>query len=477
MILSNLISKGLNFISVSVLAKFLSVFEFGFYNSLLSNALSVNQISDFGFSLSLQKNIAQFYSDTLNIKKLQQVLSTTFVIGLFINFFLVTIVYVNLDFFSNSFFKIPEMEEFIFPFLSIIIAQFLLQIPTTILLNIGNFKVYSKINTISSVLSLILSTTLTFKFGINGCIIAYLISTLINAFIFWFAFFSLLKHRGIRFYFSFSWESVNNILSNGFIYYIGNVLLGAIASIFTISMYSNFINLEGFAYIRISGSINALITMLPAAIIPVAFSFLALSNTNQNMVFKTMQIKWTSIMVFITTIVLILLIKPLILLFFKEDYLLGISIISQLAFINFIVVMQSVYVNFFLIRGESNKIGLIAILALIIHIIMLYYLIPIYGSLGYVISLLVPNLISHFITVYFEITNKKNILGYKDELRKFYLLFIPFVLTGFFILFFVEVNFYKNIFLFINSGLLLIVFFKKSVTKEELNYLRRQIKF
>ena len=474
MILTSMLSKLFGFFSISILSKIIAVKEFGFFQSFINSALYINQISDLGTTVVLQKNSAKYFLDEDSRVKFQNSLSIVFLIGLIANSFFVLMIYIYQNTFFESVLKIKDFNGFSSFFSVLIIVQFLLSIPTLILMNIGKFKDYSLVNTITSFLSFVITILGAYFFGIRGAIISYVVVTFINSIIFWTFFFKIIRNHGFTIKFFFSIGELKYVFTKGFIYYLGNTLLGAVVGLYTITLYVKYISIEEFGFLRIASSINAIITFLPASIIPIVFSYISLNSEEAVAKIKILQIKYISSIVFLLSIVIIFFLNNFILLFFKKDYLNSIHLVSQLLLINVVTISQTIFINFFIARTEGNKMGFVAILSLMLNILLLAVLLPTFKSNGYVIAFFSATIFSHTITVFFELKQNRTNKFLLNELGKFYLLFVPFFVSSFLCLFFFDESQMKKV-LFIVFIAFISLFAKFLVTKDEIIYFKSKL--
>jgi O-antigen/teichoic acid export membrane protein len=117
-------------------------------------------------------------------------------------------------------------------------------------------------------------------------------------------------------------------------------------------------------------------------------------------------------------------ITPLIEFLFSSEYNKGLELICPLIITNVIILMQGIFSNFLIAEGKMTFLGTISTISIILHIVLSFTLVPLYGNLGYVAAWLIPQSVSHIITSLKSLTINDFYKNHK-EIKMFYLAFIP----------------------------------------------------
>ncbi|MBP6302548.1 MAG: oligosaccharide flippase family protein [Bacteroidia bacterium] len=427
-LIANVFTKSIGLLSISFLSKIISSVELGLYNSYLNTSAYINQIADLGASTILQKSSANFKQDATSKINLEQKLSAAFFLGLIANIVLLTAILFNIDKFSHLLFN-QNVTDLTYLLVLITIIQFFFQMPSYVLMGIGYFKYYSIRNLLTSSISFIGTTVLAMSYGLNGAILGYMTATIINTIYTWRITFIILKKEGINFSIYTSFRHIKSLLQDGFWFYFGNTLLGAISGLFTITLFSQYISVEDFGFLRIAASINAITAIIPTALLPVTLTIISRKSNKDVFLIKSVQIRYVFSSIFIFTIVLLMFITPLIELLFSSEYNKGLELICPLILINVIILMQGIFSNFLIAEGKMTFLGTISTISIILHIVLSFTLVPLYGNLGYVAAWLIPQSVSHIITSLKSLSINDFYKKHK-EIKVFYLAFIPaFVFT------------------------------------------------
>jgi O-antigen/teichoic acid export membrane protein len=285
-LIANVFTKSIGLLSISFLSKIISSVELGLYNSYLNTSAYINQIADLGASTILQKSSANFKQDATSKINLEQKLSAAFLLGLLANIILLTVIIFNIEKFSHVLFN-QNATDLTYLLIIITIIQFFFQMPSYVLMGIGYFKYYSIRNLFTSSVSFIGTTVLAMSYGLNGAIVGYVAATIINTIYTWRITFQIFKKEEINFSIITSFEHIKSLLQDGFWFYFGNTLLGAISGLFTITLFSQYISVEDFGFLRIAASINAITAIIPTALLPVTLTIISRNSNKYVFIIKS----------------------------------------------------------------------------------------------------------------------------------------------------------------------------------------------
>lgn len=465
-------TKGIGLITISFLSKLITSIELGIYNSYINAAAYINQIADLGASTVLQKASA-CAKDSESKKVLEKKMSAAILLGGLSNLCILLLVTLNIEFFSQLLFN-QKPVDLTHLLILITIIQFFFQLPTYVLMGIGHFRYYSLRNIVTAFTSLLCVIVPAIFWGLRGAIFGYLAATLINTAFTWIITLRILKLEQIKISLNSSFSGLVQVLKEGFWFYFGNTFLGAIAGLFTITLFSKYISIESFGFLRIAASINAITAIIPSALMPVTLSVLSRHSEQDTIRIKSFQIRYVFGAIFLFTSLLLLGIKPVIDLLFNAEYEKGLVLICPLILVNIIILMQGLFSNFLIAGGKMKFLGTISTLSIVLHIILSYLLIPGLGNTGYLISWLVPQFLSHLLTTIKEFSSNQSYKKIK-EIKWFYLITIPALFITFYAGFLPISDPLRVYVLICIIPLYFIAFIKFAVSGQELTALNKQV--
>jgi len=381
----NLISKVINFLTLSILARFLGPAGLGIYNAVMSSTMSINQISDLGTGIVLQKESAKI-SDS-NKSRIGSLFLTTVTVQLVMNLIICTIVLIWPEYFFNHFFKDLGSIDLIYFSVPLIIFQCLAQLALTFIAGLGEFRFYSIRLMLTSMVTVIMLVLFLFLFSPNTitALIATIFSVLINIMITWYLVYVAAKRQGVRFVNSYWVNNLRQIRNEGFVYYVGNTLVGAIVTIVLVQLFAKHISLEDYGYLRIGSSLAAILGIIPAAIQPVTINFLSKDNLTGNSL-KSVQIRFLVFFIILITMLILIFLNPIISLLFGSIYLVGKDVILFLISIQIIILVSGIISNFLVASGHTSFIGVISTFSVLANLVLSIILIPKFGIYGFYIS-------------------------------------------------------------------------------------------
>lgn len=436
-IISNILSKISNLSILSFLSRLLSQSDFGKYNMFINAGASINQFLELGLNIQNQKFAAN--TNEQNNKKISNKIGVSISLILIINLlFLLLIILFKKKFISYFFQNYPISNIQLYLLVLLIYFESFNQYFNALIIGFGEFKLYNLKNIIYTLISLFLIIVSTFKFGFLGSIIAYLFATFLNLLISIFFILKIFNNNQIKITFDNFFEELILILKSGFIYYFGNTLFGALFGMTTIILFSKYLNLVDFTYLRFSGALNSLINFLPTSLLPLMLTYLSKSNKSELNFLKFLQLRYFLFFLVFTSLVTITFLKPFINFLFGNSYSSGATIISILILVNLFTQLTNMFSNFLIAEGKMNYVGIISFLSLLILMISMTFFIPKYGINGYLFSYLIIQSIS-FLLLFLkdddiDIFDKKNRI-----------IFNFFILTTIIIIFTILIKFYlKN---------------------------------
>jgi O-antigen/teichoic acid export membrane protein len=456
-LVSNLLVKFFSFLSISFLAKNLSVTSFGFYNVILAYGVSVSQLNDLGSGIVIQQVLAgQDESKLTKEKFIGSTLLFLFAINCLLNLFF----YFNFEFVQRHFFNNGSVSINYLILSLLVFLQFFSELPVRIISGLNDFKSYSYRSAFSSFVSLILIYIGSYLYGVNGAIYGYLISLLISLAVGWGIIISIFKEINFKLRITSFFYSIKLLLRKGFIYYLGNNLSGAILGFYVLNQFSNILSFDSYSFIRIGISISSILLIIPNAIQPVSITFLSdKSFEKSQIIVKTIQIKIIVMIIIAFVTVFIFFGNYFIQLFFGEKYINGANLILPILILNVYIISSSFISNFLISYGKRNFIGIVSVLGILLTFITYKIAIPKYGVMGFILGYSSGYLFGFVVNLIYEsiLVNKK----YNDKSGS--ILIIHFLIVTLFLLipYYLRISFNNSNFdtNFYNCIFCLIIFF------------------
>lgn len=382
-----MITKVLSFGIMSFLARVLNPTGIGVYSAILTSAASVNQICDLGTTVVLQRSGARI--NEIGPQAAGYRFTFIFLLQVVLNTLVSICIYFFPDFFNKSLlFNIGE-SSYIQSIGIIALFQILSQVPLTFLLGLGEFKTFA-IRTMLGNLIILLCTVIyviVFNSGIqqviNASIVAWVLNTVYTLYI--------LNRIFIRYQIPFSLKNLANettaIFKEGFVYYLGNTFTGALYNIIMLSLFSKYIGIGEYGFVRMAAAMVAILGILPAALQPVTMTFLA-SGSAQESQLKSLQLRYIAIFSFIATVAIIFLMEVAIRVLFGNQYVIGKPIFIFMTLMNMVILLSSLISNFLVAKGHATYIGVVSLGCAMLNILACIVLIPKYGLPGFFIAYL-----------------------------------------------------------------------------------------
>jgi O-antigen/teichoic acid export membrane protein len=382
---SNIWAKGLNFVLLNVLARFLNPTGFGLYNAIISSAASINQICDVGSTMVLQRSSARI--NELPQEKIGNRFLIIFLIQFIFNLVFTLAIYLYPDFFDRLLFHNSITDKPIQLIGLVALMQIIFQVPLTLIIGLGEFKKYALRMILSNGIALIVTILTLLIFGINikFALWGLILSLFINALLSWRMLQRVLKQKEVKLKLVNLWKETIQVFREGFVYYLGNIFAGAIFNIVLIGLFSKFIGIEEFGYVRIATAMVAMMSIVPAAVQSVNITFLA-RNEVRGIELKSMQLRYISVACFLISMVLLCYLNFLIKTFFGAVYLAGREIFVFIILLNMMIVVSAVITSFLVSKGHGTYVGIVSSISVILNIVASLLLIPRIGIYGYYIG-------------------------------------------------------------------------------------------
>ncbi|MCC7445708.1 MAG: oligosaccharide flippase family protein [Saprospiraceae bacterium] len=467
----NVVAKVLSLMTLSMLGRYLGPTTLGLYNAVISTGASINQILDFGSSIVIQKEAASLKPG--NELKINTILS----FYVFLQTGLVFLIAGVFLFFNKkiiSLFFENKVDNYVLIFLVIIvITNLLITVIQQLLLGLGLFKEFAVRVMIVNILSFLSFAGVFIWFGsdLNPALTATILSLIINAGITYFIIFKILKRNNIRVLSQFQIQKYKKNLYDGFVYYIGSTLIGAIVTLSLISLFVNYISVKEFGYMRIGASLSAILGMFISSLQPVTINMLAQSGYDSEKL-KSFQLRVVAGILFLVNFIIVLFIDPIIRFLFGEVYLEGSSVIAFMLLMQNAVFIASIVSNFEIASNNISLIGKVSAIGALCNLLLSFLLIPKVGITGFYIAHFVGHISGTFFLVVYNI--KKNNYLEKNRIYSNFLFICLGTIISFYLIH-IDFLFYK-IPLYISAFMVLVfVFYKYILTREERSLSKRLI--
>lgn len=385
---SNLGSKLINFITLNFLAKILNPTSFGVYSAFISSVGSINQMSDMGTTMVLQRTGARM--EELGALKAIQRFYVILVVQGIINIAFILLIYLDPRLISRIILNSAEINDSLNLVGVVAILQMLSQVPMIFLLGMGEFRKYA-VRTIMFNLVTLFTTVLLLlwiKPDLQTAIISLIISLSLNILLIWFTVINIIAKYKATFPMTSFPSMFKSVIGEGFIYYLGNVLAGAIMNFVLISLFAKHIGVAQLGYIRIAAALVAIIGIIPAALQTVTITFLA-KETADGQELKSIQLRYIALLGFFASVALLFFLDLIIRILFGEEYLPGRSIYIFMIVVNIMIMVSAIITNFLVSKGHGNYVGIVSTIGVLLYTLIAIFTIPIIGIYGYFLGHLV----------------------------------------------------------------------------------------
>ena len=219
---SNVLAKILSFLTISIVARILSTQEVGIYNGLLTVALSINQMADLGIGIILQRESARV--SISGSKKLGNIYGVAILFTLLLNL----LIFIIITVFDGYFYQLllgkdAKMSIELFRLIPyIIFFQYLNQLPSYLIMGVGEFKEYAKRTVASNFFSILLIPIACYYGGVAFALQSFAVVLMLTSVFSWRIAIKILKAKNIELSVSSFFSELKNLLIGGFFYYLGN---------------------------------------------------------------------------------------------------------------------------------------------------------------------------------------------------------------------------------------------------------------
>lgn len=176
----NVFGKGLSLAAGIVVARFLGNETFGEYSLIRNTIITISIFSTFGLGYSSTKFVAQLHNKTLGLTRI--VIDHSIRLTLIVSSVMALLLTLTSDYVASSAFGNPDLSFPLRIVALLIVVNALITTQVGILSGLGSFKTMSKINTVTGVVTFVLSSFLAFYFGLAGALLALLFAKAITCY-------------------------------------------------------------------------------------------------------------------------------------------------------------------------------------------------------------------------------------------------------------------------------------------------------
>lgn len=406
-----MLSKLINFITLGFLARVLGPEQLGFYNAVQNGGNYVNMMCSFGTSIVVQRIGARIIE--LGSKTVSEVFSNAFTLYLLLNAIASVSLLIFPQFFFNLLLDSQGNISYVVLISEIVILNALGQVPLYLILGLEEFKKYSIRNLLSTIVILGVSAVfiLLMEDNLRAAFNALVVSFFLNAVLTGWVFYNIVKKHELKIRLSLRLKVLRQVMSEGFIYYVGNTFLGAMTGLVTISLFFNHLTSFDYGFTRIGNAFAMLLAIVPSAIQPVTISLLSVENA-KNIYIKSLQIR---LIPFMSTLILMIAafnMELILGVFFGSNYIGAKDIVFGMILIQIPNTYLGLINNYQVGAGHLNYIGFVAILGCLIMMGCSLYLIPLFGIKGYFASIYIATILALILVAYREYFTKNQLTIY-----------------------------------------------------------------
>ena len=177
-LLGGVLGKGLSFVAGVVVARLLGSSVFGEYGIIRSTLTYIAIISTFGFGYTATKFVAEYVKNSS--AKVWHLIRIIKVITILTGVIFTILQILFADIIAN-FIKAPYLENTIRIFSILTLLNAITTTQIAILSGLKEFRNITRINTVAGVITFVASVVLSFYYGLNGALLAILLSFLVQA--------------------------------------------------------------------------------------------------------------------------------------------------------------------------------------------------------------------------------------------------------------------------------------------------------
>lgn len=173
----NVVGKGLSLIASICIARLIGKDDFGMYTLIRTSLLSIAVFSTFGLGYTATKFVAEYLKDQPN--KVRAVIKNTMQITLIMGGVFTALLFIFCKEIA-AFLEVPNLYRSIRYLAIIVFFNSIITTQTGILAGLKRFKALARINFINGLIMFFSSIIMTYYMGLDGALIALLVSTAIN---------------------------------------------------------------------------------------------------------------------------------------------------------------------------------------------------------------------------------------------------------------------------------------------------------
>lgn len=405
--LANIISKLTSAFALPLLARLLGPQSLGIYNVVISLAQTIQGFSGLGTEIALQRNGAKH--QTVGSVAIGRLFGVAFTFICSINALMGLGVWCFREQLAEHLLTEPGVAPWVGAAAILAVLQPLGNIPLLFLVGLQDFRAYA----IRSSLGLIVGNTVTLlstsQFGLRGAIGGLILSAVLQIVWSYLIVKPVLQARGIRLTLDHFWKEVRSLLKFGLPYYLGINFLGSSIKMPLMGLVSYYGGLESLGYLRASESVGTLVGFIPSAIAPAVISYLSASSTNEDRYgyIKSVHLRSVWILLLFSTTIICLILPPLMTWIFGTNYQPAIILTWLLLWVYFLTGISTVSIQYLVVDGKTTTVGWGSSIGAIFWVLPALVLIPRYGALGFVISLVISSIVEFLVLVYPAIANLK----------------------------------------------------------------------
>ena len=382
-LMGNVVSRGFSLLASVFIARLLGPSSFGSYNIALASSDSFSQMADLGTSVVVQRTYATYQTNKPALT------GNSFSGSIWLFVFFYTALYLVL-FTADKFSLLANLLPVNSSVLMILFISFTARLNQFILVPLTGFqefKKYSYRTVLNAGLVLLTVGVGAWWLQLPGALYGILLANCLSMLITGVWVYKEHQYRAIPVHWLGGLRAMPSLLKQGFLLYAGNTLSGAIYNLVLVGLVIQHIPVAEYGYLRIGLSLASIVGIFVAALQPVTLSALADQNNHtQHAQLKSVTIRVVFCLVLLCTLWLITFNDLLVALLFGKLYLNGLFIIAAMLMITSIQVLNQFFVSFLIAKGFGNFIGVMAIGTVTLSILLAYWLIPIFGITGYLIS-------------------------------------------------------------------------------------------
>lgn len=269
------------------------------------------------------------------------------------------------------------------------------------LLSLHNFEAYSRATAIGALGRLLLSPILAWRYGLLGAFLGLILASLVQLIAAVINFYRSSQQYHIPLNLHGFWQESKQILKFGLPLYTGSALIGLV-TLPMMGEIGHVAGVETLGQLRIGQSLSQIVSFLPAAIAPVAISVLSEAYGTEDQNFKRLRsvhLRGNWLLTLALVMFLSLASHPLIILLFGNTYEAAIPLVIGMSWVALLTVVVDNLNLYSLTAGNTKAIAFSSIIQKFIFVGITFWLIPLYGGMGFILGLLLGNSIQLVIMI------------------------------------------------------------------------------